>query len=312
LFYVHTEYIPGVYSQHGLQDPDITITLKNQQKVTIRMLLQSLPATQGMSRPQLFQLAETNADRKAIVVTYQKEDRELVHACLFTLQNDIVAQLASGEANRIFITKTEGITFRPLTKTKGGQIIQNKPTSQNTIEHVQHTKTILASPPKKRPYVHRSTDNNQMHSNSQKESQNQNRIYQTNIPAPTTYAAVAQQPHQQEHINNYPVPPPNSVHLSNMSDFSEKLKHRFLLIEEELKGQQQWNLEQREWNEDVILRMNYIEDTTTSTDNKVDAILSRLDSWDIPTKRRGVTPHNDEERRAPYPYLQEPSGDMEK
>jgi hypothetical protein len=146
VIYNHEQYLgneEGI-SIHGLQDPDMTVTLKNQQKVTIRVLLRSLPATQGMSRPQLFQLAETNADREAIVVTYQKEGRELVHARLFTLQNDIVAQLASGEANRIFITKTEGITFRPLTKTKGGQIIQNKPTSQNTIEHVQHTKCCIS------------------------------------------------------------------------------------------------------------------------------------------------------------------------
>jgi hypothetical protein len=55
-------------------------------------------------------------------------------------------------------------------------------------------------------------------------------------------------------------------------------------VGEELKEQKQWNNEQREWNEDMLLHMNYIEDTTTSTDCKVDTILSRLDSWDIPTK----------------------------
>jgi hypothetical protein len=140
VIYNHEQYLgneEGI-SIHGLQDPDLIINLKNQQKVTIRMLLRSIPATQGMSRPQLFQLAETNKDKEVIVVTYQKEDRAPVQARLMTLQNDIVAQLAPGEANRIFISETEGITFRPLTKTKGGQIIQNKPTSQNIIEHVLH------------------------------------------------------------------------------------------------------------------------------------------------------------------------------
>jgi hypothetical protein len=83
-------------------------------------------------------------------------------------------------------------------------------------------------------------------------------------------------------------------------------------VEEELKEQKRWNNEQREWNEDMLLRMNYIEDTTTSTDCKVDTILSRLDSWDIPTKRRGISTNNNEERSAPYPHLQDIQGDMEK
>jgi len=117
VIYNHEQYLgneEGI-SIHGLQDPDLIITLKNQQKVTIRMLLRSIPATQGMSRPQLFQLAETNKDKEVIVVTYQKEDRAPVQARLMTLQNDIVAQLAPGETNRIFISETEGITFRPFT-----------------------------------------------------------------------------------------------------------------------------------------------------------------------------------------------------
>jgi hypothetical protein len=90
------------------------------------------------------------------------------------------------------------------------------------------------------------------------------------------------------------------------------MNHRFLLVEEELKGQRKWNTEQREWNEDVILRMNYIEDTTTTTDLKVDSILSKLDSWDIPTKRRVVTSNSTEERSAPYPHLHGNNGDMSK
>jgi hypothetical protein len=53
--------------------------------------------------------------------------------------------------------------------------------------------------------------------------------------------------------------------------------------------------------------MGILEITTTNTDSKVDAILNKLDSWDIPTKRRGVTT-NMEERSAPHPFLQDPSG----
>jgi hypothetical protein len=65
---------------HGLQDVEAGVTLKNGQKITIRMLIRGLPATQGMNRPQLFQLAETNATRDSIIVTYQKGDKDHVNA----------------------------------------------------------------------------------------------------------------------------------------------------------------------------------------------------------------------------------------
>ncbi|MFN9978943.1 MAG: hypothetical protein ACK53Y_03465, partial [bacterium] len=142
----------------GLQDLDMHITLKDQKNITIRMLLRCLPATQGMSRPQLFQLAETNATRESIVVTYQKPDRALVQARLSSLQNDITALLAPGEADRIFISEIEGLTFSPITKTKGGQFIQRQPTSITTIKHKQQTKTIWTSPPKQRQYTPGSQD----------------------------------------------------------------------------------------------------------------------------------------------------------
>jgi hypothetical protein len=124
----------------GLHDLDMLTTLKNQQNITIRKLLWCLPVTQGMSRPQLLQLVETNATREAIVVIYQKADRELVQARLSTLQNDISALIALGEIDRIFISEIDGLTFMPLTKTKGGQIIQSQPTSQTAINHINTQK----------------------------------------------------------------------------------------------------------------------------------------------------------------------------
>jgi len=313
--YNHEQYLgteEGI-SIYGLQDLDMVTTLKNNQNITIRMLLKSLPATQGMQRPQLFQLAETNSSRETITVTYQKEDKELVYARLHSLQNDIVAQLAPGEANRIFISETEGITFRPIVRTKGGQIIPSKPTSQHTMEHVQHTKSILSSPPKKRPYTPRSSEHNQ--ANIHQPQQNPPTNHQIVFPT-AKYASTVQQTalsnNQQNQHTNHIAPPPAINPQPTISTFSEEINNRFNQVEEELRNQQLWNEEQREWNEDVILRMNYIEDTTTSTDNKVDAIISKLDSWDIPTKRRGIATHNTEERSAPYPHLPDFSGDMKK
>jgi len=322
VIYNHEQYLgdeEGI-TIFGLQDIDMVTTLKNQQHITIRMLLRCLPATQGMSRPQLFQSAETNASRDAIIVTYQKPDRELVQARLLTLQHDITAQLASEEAEKIFISELEGLTFRPITKTRGGQIIHTLPTSQTTINHIQHTKTILSSPPKKRQYAPQNSDQDQI---------NQYNKIQTrsSITRSVSYVAAAQHrqtataPSPIQHSTqgqNRPtgnidlIPPPDTSTRHQLDNLSKEMNHRFLLVEEELKGQRKWNTEQREWNEDVILRMNYIEDTTTTTDLKVDSILSKLDSWDIPTKRRVVTSNSTEERSAPYPHLHGNNGDMSK
>jgi hypothetical protein len=171
--------------------------LKNQQHITIRFLLRSLPATQGMSRPQLFQLAETNETREAIVVTYQREDREHVQSRLITLQNDILAQLAPGEASRIFISETEGISFHPLSKTKGGHIIQSQHTSQHTMNHIQHTKSILSSPPKKRPYTSSTTGPTQVH---QQTVQNHSSLADQSPSQPNTnYASTAQRQFSSAH-----------------------------------------------------------------------------------------------------------------
>jgi hypothetical protein len=73
------------------------------------MLLRSLPATQGMSRPQLFQLIETTATKDAIIATFQKAYKELVYARLFTLEIDIRAQIAEGEADNVFTSEFEEI-----------------------------------------------------------------------------------------------------------------------------------------------------------------------------------------------------------
>jgi len=316
VLYNHEQYLgdeEGV-SIYGMQDLDMLTVLKNQQHITIRFLLRSLPATQGMSRPQLFQLAETNETREAIVVTYQREDREHVQSRLITLQNDILAQLAPGEASRIFISETEGISFRPLSKTKGGHIIYSQQTSQHTLSHIQHTKSILSSPPKKRPYTSSTTGTTQVH---QQTVQNHPPLANQSPSQPNpNYAAATQRrspsaPYIQQ--NSTEIRTPRVVPTQNNdNDFKEAINNRFLLVEEELKEQKRWNNEQREWNEDMLLRMNYIEDTTTSTDCKVDTILSRLDSWDIPTKRRGISTNNNEGRSAPYPHLQDTQGDMER
>ncbi len=188
-----------------------------------------------------------------------------------------------------------GLTFRPLTKTQGGQIIQSQPTSQTTINHIQHTKSILSSPPKNHQYVPCTSDQGQVDQKSHVQSQpiaNQTVRYAT-IAQQQQPGTATQQKHQnlQRHhcLNIDFLSPPDTTTQHLLDNLSDKINHCFLLVEGELKEEKQRNTEQREWNKDIILRMNYIEDMTASTDSEVDTILSKLDSWDIPTKRHGVT-----------------------
>lgn len=298
VIYNHEQFLgdEAAIAIHGLQDLDYGVTLKNQQKITIRLLLRSLPATQGMTRPQLFQLAETNASRNYIIVTYQKGDKELVHSRLFSLENDIRAQLAEGEAGNIFISETDGLWFTPIARTKGGQIIQVKPTSKSNLAHIQHTNSILSSPPKKRQY----------HSQSSISS------FGT---GPITYVAVAQQQMPQETITTTYPPPARQLQeqpsdSSNLVRLTTAIDQRFQMVQEELDRNKIWQTSQQKWNDTMSGKMRSLEGTTTATDNKVDMILNKLDSWDIPTKRRGVTT-TQEERNAPNPHLSGSYGDME-
>jgi hypothetical protein len=163
---------------------------------------------------------------------------------------------------------------------------QERVHSQHTLSHIQHTKSILSSPPKKRPYTSSTTGTTQVH---QQTVQNHPSLANQSPSQPNpNYAAATLRRFSSAHYTQQTstelrtpriIPTPN-----NDNDFKEAINNRFLLVEEELKEQKRWNNERREWNEDMLLRMNYIEDTTTSTDCKVDTILSRLDSWDIPTK----------------------------
>jgi hypothetical protein len=91
---------------------------------------------------------------------------------------------------------------------------------------------------------------------------------------------------------------------------TEDIDRRFQIVEREIKEQKVWQTEQKQWNAEMNTRMHHLEGTTTNTDGKVDMILTKLDSWDIHTKRRGVSTTS-EERSAPYPLSSENSGALQ-
>ncbi len=305
VIYNHEQFIGEemALAIHGLQDPDFGVTLKNGQVITIRMLLRSIPATQGMNRPQLFQLAETNASKDTIIVTHQKVDKEKVHARLFTLENDIRAQLKEGEANNIFVSETDGIWFTPITKTKTGQIVNTQPTTKSNLEHIQHTHSILSSPPKKRPHV---TDQTRSTSYSTAAQRTTTSINNPPIVSQSTRPLQNRVQQQQPIQTNSQQQQQQNPNLSNK--LVEDIERRFGWVEEELQDHRTWQAEQNEWNNQMAAKIQGLESTTTATDSKVDMVLSKLDSWDIPTKRRGVTSPQQDERNAPIPHPMTYSG----
>jgi len=67
-----------VVSIGGLQGLNNKIALASKNKITIRELLKSFPASPGMSRPFLFQQVEHNALGQIVMVACQKADAPLV------------------------------------------------------------------------------------------------------------------------------------------------------------------------------------------------------------------------------------------
>jgi hypothetical protein len=111
---------------HGLQDVDTIIKLKDSQEVMLFMLLRSLLASHCMSRPQLFQLVEPNPAGAVVVVTFQQCDRDFTLNRRMDLKSDIRSQLAKGEGSKVFQSKTEGIWFNNVHRSRNGRIALGK------------------------------------------------------------------------------------------------------------------------------------------------------------------------------------------
>ncbi len=67
---------------HGLQNLNTNITIKGEKTTTLRTLLKSLPATNGISR-------DPNAGQTCTNVTFQKGDRQYIEQCKLTLEQEI-------------------------------------------------------------------------------------------------------------------------------------------------------------------------------------------------------------------------------
>jgi hypothetical protein len=110
------------FSIGGFQDLKAIITLWNGDKVSLHTPLKSLPASSGMSCPQLFNRVEPNSSGVVTMVTFQKQDCNKVLLCQKSLETEIRQVIADEEDEKIFISPEEGIWFGGVNKTRTGKM----------------------------------------------------------------------------------------------------------------------------------------------------------------------------------------------
>jgi len=124
---------------------------RNHSFYSIRTLLQSIPAMEGMSRPQLFQQVEPNFGAVVTIVTYQAVDHDVVISQQSSLESEPRHIIANDEDENLFIHSIEGIWFGGVKKSKLGNIAPQQQCTKDTIAYAEHLHRIMNSPPKKRP-----------------------------------------------------------------------------------------------------------------------------------------------------------------
>ena len=76
-----------------------------------------------MSQPQLFQHMEPNASSIVTIVTFQKQDRDLVYLYQASLELEIGQVIAEDKKKLVFINDDDGIWFGGVNKAKTGRIL---------------------------------------------------------------------------------------------------------------------------------------------------------------------------------------------
>jgi len=133
----------------GFNDLNTHITLKNDKSIPLHILLKSIPASEGMSRPQLFTQVKPNPAATVTLVTYQARDHNLVSARKATLESEIRNIIKDGEAGKVFIDDTEGIWFGGVNNPKYGRHFDSTNTNRDAIAYSSHINKVMSSPPKK-------------------------------------------------------------------------------------------------------------------------------------------------------------------
>jgi hypothetical protein len=143
----HEKYIgeETLFCIGGFKNLNNTVLLKNGKSISLRLLLKSILATEGMSRPQLFQQAEPN---NGTTVT-KDQDKELVLAHQETLEEEIRNVIAPGQESQVFLNDIVGIWFVSVNKNRNGINLSSfSSKNKEEVEYTAHINRIMNSPPK--------------------------------------------------------------------------------------------------------------------------------------------------------------------
>lgn len=80
------------------------------------MLLKSLSASQGMSRPQLFQFVKPNNSGVTTLATFQTQDRPYVEQRKDNIEAELRAIVSTTDLEKLFMSKIDGIWSGGITK----------------------------------------------------------------------------------------------------------------------------------------------------------------------------------------------------
>lgn len=293
--YNHETYLgeEDVTAIHGLNDLNTEITLKGGTKMNIRMLLKSLPATQGMQRNRLFHIIDPNAGNTCTIATFQKVDKAFIEQRKLSLEQEIRSVLEKGEASKVFLDEVEGIWFGGTVKHKNGKPIAIHTPSRTDLEYQKHTDSILNNPPnKKRP--------------------------QQGIlpppPAPMAFTPTygTRAPHRNA-ITPSEDNPPVTIHLpaNAPNPINADINNRFRIIETELNSQ-------RETQKGMDQRLHHLEHRTTTIDDNINQMMAfwkiaptqkRKADSDLPDSIDGEADQMETEGNAPHPLAINIHGD---
>lgn len=134
----------------GLQNLNTEVKLKNGTLISLQSLLKGFPASQGMSRPLLFQHVEQNSSGIVAMAVYQKADQLHIDKRKTSLEAEIRQVIVPGEEINVFIKNEEGVWFGSVYKMKGGKVISSQQPTKEGVDYANRINKLLSSPPKKR------------------------------------------------------------------------------------------------------------------------------------------------------------------
>ena len=218
---------------------------------TVKELLLSLPASQGMVTPYLFTNIEPQANSDFFLAVYASANEALLEERLKSLSKDIHTLLAPGEITKFFIDPLRGLTFGKDIRqyTIGNQASQI--TSPSSAMQLQRLNQLVRSPPTKR-----SSPRETLRSTRSKPDEFSSRATATT----TSYSGVTQ-------MNRTSFSSPTTSFSSSTAthEYSITIERRFVSIETTLQQQQQ--------QQD---QMNIKLDTLDQTSTESNALLKQM------------------------------------